>query len=206
MKTMKGYRDLYLKCDVLLLADVFEKCRYSSLRNFGLCPSHYLSTPGLSWDAILKMTKVKLELVPDPDMYIFFEKGTRGGISYISNRYSKANNKYLKSYDPKQESKHIICLDADNLYGYKMSKLLPASGFKWIDPKQFHLNKYTSNSSKGCVLEVNLKYPKELRGFHNDYPLTPDKIEIKVEILSRYQQKIVDLYNIPIGNVKKFSA
>ena len=206
MKTMKGYRDLYLKCDVLLLADVFEKCRYNSLRNFGLCPSHYLSTPGLSWDAILKMTKIKLELVPDPDRYIFFEKGTRGGISYISNRYSKANNKYLKSYDPKQESKHIICLDADNLYGYEMSKLLPASGFKWIDPEQFHLNKYTSNSSKGCVLEVNLEYPKELGGLHNDYPLTPDKIEIKVEILSRYQQKIVDLYNIPIGNVKKFSA
>ena len=81
------------------------------------------------------MTKIELELIRDPDMYIFFEKGTRGGISYISNRYSKANNKYLKSYDAKEESKHIIYLDANSLYDYKMSKFLPTSGFKRIDLK-----------------------------------------------------------------------
>ena len=90
-----------------------------------------LSTPAFSWDAMLNMKKVELKLIPDPDMYILLEKGTRGGVTYISNRYSKANNKYLKSYDPKQESKHII--DANNLYGYAMSKFLPSSGFKWID-------------------------------------------------------------------------
>ena len=148
------------------------------------------------------MTKVKLELIPDPDMYIFFEKGTTGGISYISNRYSKATNKYLKSYDPKQESKRIIHLDANNLYGYAMSKFLPTSGFKWIDPKEFHLNKNTSNSSKGCVLEIDLEYPKELHKLHNYFPLTPDKIEIDREMLSEYQLKIADLYNIRVGNVK----
>ena len=76
MKTVKDYYDLYLKCDVLSLADLFEKFRNNSLKNYGLCPSHYLSAPGVSWDAILKMTKGKLELIPDPDMYIFFEKGT----------------------------------------------------------------------------------------------------------------------------------
>ena len=76
-----------------------------------------MSAPTLSWDAMLNMTKVELELIPDPDMYVFFEKGTRSGISYISNRYSNANNKYLKSNDSKQESKHIIYLDANNLYG-----------------------------------------------------------------------------------------
>ena len=83
-----------------------------------------MSAPGLSWDAMLKMAKIKLELITDPDMYIFFEIGTRGGVSYISNRYSKAKNKHLKSYDPRQESKHIIYLDANNLYGYAMSKFL----------------------------------------------------------------------------------
>ena len=98
-------------------------------------------------------------------MYIFFEKGTRGGISYISNRYSKANNKYLKSDNPKQESKYIKYLDVNNLYGFAMSKFLPTSRFKWIE---FDLNKYTSNSSKGCVLEVDFQYPKELRELHND--------------------------------------
>ena len=122
---MKDYHDLYLKCDVLLLADVFEKFRSKSLKNYGLCPSHYLSKPALSWYAMLNMTKVKLELIPNPGMYIFFEKGTRRGISYVFNRYRKSNNRYLKSYDPKQESKHIMYHDANNLHGYEMSKFLP---------------------------------------------------------------------------------
>ena len=104
MKTMKDYQDLYLMCDVLLLADVLEKVRNNSLKNYRLCPSHYLSAPGFTWDAMIKMTNIKLELIADPDMYTFFEKGTRGR---ISSRYSKAKNKYLKTYDPKQESRHI---------------------------------------------------------------------------------------------------
>ena len=162
-----------------------------------------MGAPGLSWDTMLKMTKIRLELITDPDMYIFFEKGTRGGISYISNRYIKSNNKYLRSYDPKQESKHNIYLDPNNLYGYAMSKFLPTSGFKWIDPKEFDLNKNTNNSSRRCVLEADLEYPKELHELHNDYPLAPDKIEIKREMLSEYRLKIADLYNILIGNVKK---
>ena len=93
-------------------------------------------------------------------MYIFFKKGRRDQVFYIFNRYRKAYNKYLKSYDPKHKSKHIY-LDENNLYGYAMSKFLPIRGFKWIDPKEFDLNKYTSNNSKGCVLEVEFEYPKE---------------------------------------------
>ena len=89
---------------------------------------------------MLNMTKLELELLPDPDM--------RGGVSYISNRYSKANNNYWKSCDPKQELRHNIYLDTNNLYSYAMSNSLPTSGLKWIDPKEFKLNKYTSNSSK----------------------------------------------------------
>ena len=128
MKTIKDHHGLYLKCDVLLLADVFEQIKNSSLKNYGLRPSYYLSAQvGMQW---LIWQNVCLNLIlTDPDMYIFFEKGMKGGVSYISNRYSKANNKYFKSYDPKQESKHIICLDANNLYGYGMSKFLPTSGF-----------------------------------------------------------------------------
>ena len=154
-------------------------------------------TQALSWDAMLNMTKLVFQLIPDPDMYIFFENGTRGGVSYICNRYGKTNNNYLKSYDPKQEWKHIVYLDASNLCGYAMSKFLPTSSFKWIDPKEFDLNKYTSNSSKGFVLEVDLEYPKEFRKLYSDYPLAPDKIEIERE-MSDYQLKIADLYNIPI--------
>ena len=98
MKTMAYYNDLYLKSDVLLLADLFEKFKNNSLKNYGLCPGHYMRAPCLSWDAVLKTIKVKLELVPDLNMYIFFEKVARGGISYIVNPYSKSSNEYLKSY------------------------------------------------------------------------------------------------------------
>ena len=84
-----------------------------------------------------------------------------------------------------------------------MSKFLPTSGLKWIDPKEFDLNEYTSNSSKGCVLKVDLEYPKELHELHNDYPLAPDKMKIRREMLSEYQLKIADFYNIPIGKVKQ---
>ena len=99
----------------------------------------------------------------------------------------------MKFYDPKQESKHIIYLDSNNLYGHAMSKFPPTSGFKWIDLKEFDMNKYTSNSSKGWVLEVELEYPKELRELHNHYPLAPHKIEIEREMLSDYQLEIADL-------------
>ena len=86
------------------------------------------------------MTKIELELITDPDMHIFFEKGRIGEVSYIFKSYCKASNKYFKFYDPKQESKHIIYLDANNLFGYAMSTFLPTSGFKWIDPKELDLN------------------------------------------------------------------
>ena len=112
-------------------------------------------------DGMLKITKIELELTPDPNMYILFEKGTRGGISYISNRYSKAKNKYLKFYDPKQKRKHIH-LDMNILYTYAMPKLLPTGGSKWTNPKEFNMNKYTSNSSKRGVLKVDLEYSKQI--------------------------------------------
>ena len=149
------------------------------------------------------MTKIRLTLIPDPDMYIFFVKVTIGRIFNISNRYSKGNNRYFKYYDPKPESKYIIYLDTNNLYGYAITKFLPTNEFKWVDPSEFDLNKYTSTSSKGCVLEVDLEYPNELRKLRNGYFLTSDKIEIKREVLPEYQLNIAYLYNIPIGNVKK---
>ena len=156
MKTIKDYRDLYLKCNVLSLADVFEKFRNNSLKNCGLCPSRYLNAPVLSSDVMLKMTKIKLEFIPDPDLYIFYEESARGEISYISNRYSKAKSKCLKSFDPTQESKYIIYLNANNSCACAVSKFLLADGFKCIDPKEFDLNKYTIISLKGRVLKLIL--------------------------------------------------
>ena len=119
MSTMRDYHDLYLELDVLLLADVFENFRKICLKNYKLDPAWYLTAPGLSWDAMLKTTKINLELLTDPDMLMMFEKGTRGGVSMISNRYSEANNKYMgKDFDPTKPSKFITYLDANNLYGW----------------------------------------------------------------------------------------
>ena len=101
---MGDYHDHYLKKGVLLLPDVFEKFIDTCVKNYGLDFCHYYSSPGLSWDAMLKMTNIELEKISDFDKYLFIEKGIRGGISYIAKRYAKANNKYLNDYDPKKPS------------------------------------------------------------------------------------------------------
>ena len=190
------------KCDVLLLAGAFAKLRGSSFKNYELCPSHYLNTPPLSWDAMLSMTKVELELISDANMHFFFGKGAEGGAFYISNRYSQANNKYLKSYDPKQESKLIIYLDAKNLFGYAISKFLLTGRFEWRDFKEFESNKYSSYSLKGCALGVDCEYPKELQEVRNDYPLVLGKIEINKKMLYNYQLKIAYFHNFLVDHIK----
>ena len=130
MNSMGDYYDLYLKTDVLLLAGVFEKFINTCLECYGLDPCHYFSSPGLSWNAMLKMTEIELDLISDIDIHLFSEKEIRGGISYIAKRHGKANNKYMKCYDSSKESKYITYLDANNLYGWAMIQYLPYSGFK----------------------------------------------------------------------------
>ena len=125
MKNMGDYHDHYLKKDVLLLTDVFEKFVDTCLKYYGLDPCHYFSSPGLSWDAMLKMTGIELEKISDIEKYLFIEKGLREGTSSIAKRYSKANNKYCLDYDPKKPSTFISYLDMNNLYGWAMSEYLP---------------------------------------------------------------------------------
>ena len=206
IKNMGEYHDLYLASDILLLADVFENFRKTCLKYYKLDPCHYFTSPGLSWDAMLKMTNIKLELMTDIDMFQFIEKGLRGGISYIANRYGKANNKYMKKYDEKAPSKYIMYLDANNLYGWAMSQYLPTGRFRWMTQKQIDkidLAKYKEDSDKGIILEVDLEYPKELHDLHNDYPLAAEKIKVTNDMLSEYCKNISDKYNISIGLVHK---
>ena len=182
IKSMRGYHDLYLESDVLLLADVFENFRNVCLTNYKLDPAWYFTSPGIAWDAALKMTGVELELLTDPDMLLMIEKGVRGGVSMISKRHGKANNKYMKrgsttegrlgeEYDPSQPSKYITYLDANNLYGWAMSKPLPISNFKWM--KNLH-----NWRNRPCILEVDLEYPEELHDLHNEYPLAPESLNV----------------------------
>ena len=206
LKNMGDYHNLYLKSDILLLADVFENFRNTCLEYYKLDPCHYFTSPGLSLDAMLKMTNIKLELMTDIDMFQFIQKGLRGGISYIANRYSKANNKYMKEYYENKPSKYIMYLDANNLYGWAMSQYLPIGGFKWMTQKQIDnidLAKYKEDSKNGLILEVDLKYPQDLHNFHNDYPLAPEKVKVTDSMLSNYSKRIADKYNISTGLVYK---
>ena len=188
-KTIRDYHDLYLKSDVLLLADVFENFRKTCMKHYGLDPAHYYTSPGLAWDACLKETKQELQLLDDYDMLMMFEMGIRGGISHISKRYAEANNKYMKSFDTQKPSTFIQYLDANNLYGWAMSQNLPTHGFKWMrnikKDKVMEIlekaNHSMSNRGKtGYIFEVDLAYPKKLWESHNDYPLAPEKKQVSV--------------------------
>ena len=125
-----------MQSDTLLLADVFENFRDMCLKEYELDPAHFLSLPGLAWQACLKKANIQLELLTDYDMLLMVEEGIRGGICHSVQRYAKANNKYMKSYNNNEDSSYIQYLDANNLYGSAMSKKLPTNGFKWIDTSE----------------------------------------------------------------------
>ena len=206
IRTLGDYHDLYLVSDVLLLTDVFENFRKTCMQYYKLDPCHYFTSPGLSWDAMLKMTNIKLELMTDIDMFQFIEKGMRGGVSYIANRYGNANNKYMKEYDEKALSKYIMYLDANNFYGWAISQYLQTGNFKWMTDKEIsktNLGKYELDSKEGLILEVDLEYPKELHNLHNDYPVAPEKVKVSNDMLSAYCKKIAKKYNISTGLVRK---
>ena len=130
IKNLGEYHDLYLKTDVLLLADVFEKFVETCLNYYRLDPCHYFSSPGLSWDAMLKMTGIKLEIISDVDMRLFIEKGMRDGISYISKRHSKGD----------EDNKFIMYWDANNLYGWAMNQFLPYCDLNFLTKKKILMN------------------------------------------------------------------
>ena len=196
MKTFKDYHKLYNETDVLLLADVFENFRNLCLKIYRLDPVYYYTAPGLAWDACLKMTNINLELLSDPNMLLMFEKGIRGGISIISNRYGEANNKYMGNrFNKNKLSKYLMYLDANNLYGSAMSEKLPIHSFKWLSSgemeKLFNNRVVQIWEKTPCILEVDLEYPENLHDLHNDYPFCPERVECK----NRVEKLIPNLRN-----------
>ena len=189
LKNMGEFHDLYLKTDVLLLADVMENFRKLCEKHYGLDPTHFFTIPGMAWDAMLKITGIELELLKDGqiEMLLMIEKGIRGGISNAFKRYAKANNKFMKNFDPELKSSFIVYLDANNLYGWAMSKPLPVGGFEWMNETELmDWERFVEEEGIGCILEVDLEYPAELHDFHNDFPLAPEKLTLgKVEKLTQ---------------------
>jgi hypothetical protein len=203
--TFYDYLSLYLKTDVLLLADVFESFRDMCLQYYGLDPCHYFTAPGFSWDSMLKMTGAKIECFQEgqEDMLEMVQRGMRGGMSMISTRYARANNKYMKKYKPNLPSSFIEYLDANNLYGWAMSQPLPEGDYKWEDPEQYTVEKIQGlkdDAERGYILEVDLKVPTELHDFFNDYPLAPEQ---SVSKPSPFMKELGKKLNIAENKVEK---
>ena len=177
-KTFYDYLTLYLKTDVVLLADVFEAFRNVCMKYYGLDPCHYYTAPGFSWDAMLKMTGVKIECFKEGqlDMLQMVQQGMRGGMSMISTRYAKANNKYMTNYNPNEASSYITYLDANNLYGWAMSQYLPIGEYRWCseDFTAERIAQLTDTDNVGYIFEVDLDVPAALHDYFNDYPLAPE--------------------------------
>ena len=176
------YHDLYVRSDTLLLADIFENFRQSCLENYELDPAHFVSLPGLAWQACLKKTNVELELLADYDMLLMVEEGIRGGICHAIQRYAKANNKYMKDYDREKMSSYIQYLVANKSYGKAMTEKLPVKGFRCMEDiskiDEDFVKVYNKNDNKGYILDVDVDYPSKLQNLHSDLPFLPERMVI----------------------------
>ena len=179
IRNLGDYHDLYLCTDVVLLANVFEAFRDTCLKNYSLDPVHFYTAPGLAWKACLRKTKLRLELLTDPDMLLMFECGIRGGITQVVHRYALVNNKYMGDlYDPNKESTYLQYLDPNNRYGWAMSQPLPTSKFEWVNIKPNQIHELTASKVKGYLLEAYISYPTNLHDSHHYLPFMCERMEI----------------------------
>ena len=225
-KTIKDYHNLYLKTDVLLLADAFEQFRDFFLKEHQIDPCYCFSAPGLTWQCGLKYTGIKLELLTDPDMLLMCEQGIRGGFSgVLGPRHVKTFNKYTSNYrkgerilddrealecikilkeggdlnDYMKES-FLLYLDANNLYGWAMSQKLPTGDFRWEEREDYYNN---IPEGRGCLVECNLEYTDECKRKTMRYPLAPEHMVATKEMLSDYQLNLLEEQGAKLGTVKK---
>lgn len=191
--TLKDYMELYVMLDVVLLACVFEKYRVSTLTHFGLDPAHFVSTPSMCYNAMLKLTRVKLDMLPSTEMYLFFTSSIRGGLSGTAVRYAESNVHTAPDYNPNKPMSAILGFDANNLYGHSLSQSLPVKDFAWMTPEElraFDIHSVPTDGSTGYFLEVDLEYPPHLHDKHNNLPLAPEKRKVKAHDWSPYTRSV----------------
>ena len=209
-KDLLEYSELYLKTDICHLSDVFQKFSNFAYETYNLDPRHSYTLSGFSWESMLKMTKIELQLISDSDIYLFLMDTIRGGICVVNKKHVIANNIYTRkvheSSDKKVEkklktndlNKFIMYLDANNLYGHSMSNPLPYKNFKWLDD----LTLDPRNLQTG-IYEVDIEIPKELHDKFVDYPLCPEIKSINEDMLSEYQKYLNDKLNIKYNSTDK---
>ncbi|VVC30380.1 Hypothetical protein CINCED_3A014561 [Cinara cedri] len=207
IKNMRDFTILYNKIDVLLLTDVMENYGAVSLRDFKLDPVYYYTTPGFAWNAMLRKTGVKLELLKDTDMYLMFEQGIREGLSQSSIIYSKANNKYIGEREKKKHQRNIsqIWMQIISMDG-RCVNIYHTKGFKWCNPDLFNTEnffKMKDDQEKSYIFEEDMKYPEELHDLHSDYSLTPENVFDNTKLLkltmTLYDKKKYILHYIILG-------
>lgn len=189
------YTDLYLKTDVLLLTDIFQNFRKTCKQYYKLDPAFYITTPSLSFDAMLLKTGVQLELLTDLAIIKMIQDGIRGGLCVCSHRYAKANHKYMPEYNAVKPDCFITYLDCNNLYGYSMCQYLPHSSFRFLNDnelKHLRIQNIDDDADWGYILEVDLLYPDHLHNYHNDLPFCPEKC---IPPGGKTKKLIANLYN-----------
>ena len=190
IETLGDYHDLYVESDVLLLCDVIGKYRKLIITEFNLDPLHFYTLPGLSLQACLRKTRVKLDLINDIEQFLMVEKSIRGGISVISKRLAKANNPKLSTYKPEDPTSHLLYIDANSLYAHAMKSKMPVGDFKWLKPEEIDLvdtewiKKYDDTTDRGYILEVDLDIPHNIHDITDEYPLCAEHLIINETMIS----------------------
>ena len=206
LKNLAELHDLYLSTDTNLLADVFNGHRDMAYKEYQLDPANYVTAPSLSWSAALKKSKVKLQLIDDVDMSLFVDECLTGGYAAVVEHYAKANNPYLKEYDPEKPNSYILNTDCTNQYGACMKMHLPTGGFKWVEDTSIFteefIKKLESDQAIGYFIQADLEYPDYLHEAHNSFPLGPEKFKINKDLLSDYQRKLTEKLGLKAGGTK----
>ena len=190
------YHLIYLKTDVLLLADIFEKFRTTCMKHYSLDPANYISAPGLAWDAMLLKTGIELDLITDLEMLKMVERAKRGGLCFVgSKRMVKANNKYLEDYNPNEDSTFIMYWDANNLYGWAMSQSLPFKNLRFrTDITLEDILSTADDNHEGYFVECDLSFPEELHDKFKEYPPCPENLTPNMEWFSEFQKDLGKSY------------